>query len=616
MPSAFISVHPTVYPKVSARSVDELSMAPGNRLASRTAADADLPQQGQSAPVRSNPIGGLRELVRNFDQAGQSGRLIREVAEADWDSFYATAIGILNEEDDGEENRGRRNLVAVILGRGLLLDALCDQRLTRDGATTLVRLARDIDPLTDTYLARALAETSPELGSRSGQIIRLMEILEGISKHGRIPDTFRHILRSEDRHLKSKAVLMLGRSDAGGRWLLKRLGEQDPRIRANAVEALWGVDNAQVRDLLKIAMQDLDNRVAGNALLALYQLGDASAIPNILKMGRDKLPPFRQTAAWVMERTADPRFSEMLGRMLGDPEVRVRGRAFTALARVRSAAAEARRGTQWLLGADVTNEPDGIRRVALEVVAPGGARPAVAGTQIILAEDGRNVTDYEFQEVTHPPRMAVAFILPESSSGHGQSAWNAAALRALEWKPAGDRWTVLPYLTSPSTGGTRVRLETVSTQFAASLDDARAQFDDSRERVYYANAWGALARTEEPGFWPRKAARRLIVVNASASGPVASVIREQQGPAEAGVCIQAISLAHNSALEEVCHSTHGSYVIARDEVEAGGLVERACANLAARYAVSYHPLVAEPESLAVRIYGSGGWGEAQLRLAK
>lgn len=210
--------------------------------------------------------------------------------------------------------------------------------------------------------------------------------------------------------------------------------------------------------------------------------------------------------------------------------------------------------------------------------------------------------------------MAVAFVLPEAAEGRGPAAWNVAALRSLEWKRASDRWIVLPYLTGPSKGGTRVRLEEAAMQFSANLNDIRSQFDESRERIYFGNLWSALARTQEPGFWPRKAARRLIVVNVSDSGPSENVLRVQDGPAEAGAAIQAISVAHNPALDALCQLTRGSYLAARTEEGAGTLVERACTHLAARYTVSYRSPIAKPDDLTVRIFGSGGWGETQLRL--
>ena len=76
------------------------------------------------------------------------------------------------------------------------------------------------------------------------------------------------------------------------------LTKRDPRVRANAIEALWGSDSALARGLFREASRDVNNRVAGNALLGLYLLGDTSAVPQILKMAAQPDPLFRATAAW------------------------------------------------------------------------------------------------------------------------------------------------------------------------------------------------------------------------------------------------------------------------------------------------------------------------------
>lgn len=55
---------------------------------------------------------------------------------------------------------------------------------------------------------------------------------------------------------------------------MARLGESDPRVRANAIESLWGVDSPEARTLLSFATNDANNRVVGNALLGLYHLGN------------------------------------------------------------------------------------------------------------------------------------------------------------------------------------------------------------------------------------------------------------------------------------------------------------------------------------------------------
>src|SRR5437899_3333086 len=83
-----------------------------------------------------------------------------------------------------------------------------------------------------------------------------------------------------------------------------------------AIEALWGVDTPEVRAFLHAAARDPDNRVVGNALMGLYRLEDASAVPALLKMTSHESRRFRATAAWVMGETKDARFTKALAGML------------------------------------------------------------------------------------------------------------------------------------------------------------------------------------------------------------------------------------------------------------------------------------------------------------
>jgi HEAT repeat protein len=165
-------------------------------------------------------------------------------------------------------------------------------------------------------------------------MMRLMEIMVAISSFPRILPALMRMARHPDPHVRSKAVLMIGRGNPGAGWLQNRFAEPDPRIRANTVEALWGTDTAEVRGVLIAAAQDDNNRVAGNALLALYTLGESTAEPELRKMAGSQFPAFRATSAWVMGEIAEPRFAAVLARLVGDPSPMVRKRAFSALGKI------------------------------------------------------------------------------------------------------------------------------------------------------------------------------------------------------------------------------------------------------------------------------------------
>ena len=313
-----------------------------------------LTGHGGEDPIGGGPLGSNRKVpAREEGRALEAGRLIedlvrdsalearkkrrrsRGLAEEDWSSLHAAAIRALANE---EQSAGRRELVGLLIDRGLLIDALCDLSLSRTQALALGRTAAAIDPMTDVLLARFLAgKESAEGGLHAKELARLMEILAEISGGVRILPFLKRMTRHPNPHVRSKAVLMIGRVAPAQGGVRDRLAEADPGVRANMIEAIGETDSEDAHALLLAAAQDSNNRVAGNALLALYRLGDASVEPALRKMAEHEVYLFRASCAWVIGEIADPRFAGILARMVGDPEQPVRRRAFAALGKIAAA---------------------------------------------------------------------------------------------------------------------------------------------------------------------------------------------------------------------------------------------------------------------------------------
>ena len=274
-------------------------------------------------------------MVRNFSaDAVRYRHSIRELLDDDRDAFLSNVVRILKSDTD---SRAVQYLLALLVSENLLYDALCDPALNLDQALAVARLAARVDPMVDVGVARRLAEAavSDSEASGLGDAGRILQILGEISDGTRILPSLMRLLRNANPYLRSKAVLMIGRGNRSVKWVRHRLGEADARVRANAVEALWGVDSAEARELLRFATSDGNNRVAGNALLGLYWLGDCTVISELVKMAGHDASLFRLSAAWAMGETGDPRFSEVLGRMLADSNAGVRKRAFAAVSQVK-----------------------------------------------------------------------------------------------------------------------------------------------------------------------------------------------------------------------------------------------------------------------------------------
>jgi hypothetical protein len=235
------------------------------------------------------------------------------------------------------------------------------------------------------------------------------------------------------------------------------LAEPDPRVRANAIEALWGMDSDQACAVMREAADDPNNRVAGNALVGLYRAGETLAIPRILQLACHPKAEFRTTAAWIMEQSGSPRFLPALAHMVRESDPRARAwvfRAITKLKRAASGAAGLARLRVHLIGPSVRS---GSSRSIRAIIATEEGReiPRLPATSILLWEDSRIVTDYTVRPLERPDSIDLGLLLPRGVTGERA----LASLRPL--KRSQDRWqecryadasTALPLVEAVSVG--------------------------------------------------------------------------------------------------------------------------------------------------------------------
>ena len=550
--------------------------------------------------------------MHGFDQDAVGNRdLIRELLANDRQAFYSNALKILRTRDD---SRGVQYLVALLAANDLLLPALCDPALSREQARSLARAAIRVDPAADIELAKWLADYVAE-----GEPVqfehasRLLDILGEISDGSRILPSLMRLMRRSNSNLRSKAVLIIGRRCRSAQWAQQRLAEKDPRIRANAVEGLWGVDSEAVRELLQFAARDPNNRVSGNALLGLYYLGDCSVIPEILKMAGHESALFRSTAAWVMGESGDPRFREALAGLLKDPNSAVRKRGFAALGRIKAAAAQTLQAGRWrVAGLFVGNNArQDSRSIQLAVVSEDGReQPRILPTAFILTEDRRQVITYKVVERPTPEAMSVAFILPRRG-GPLESPWNPAALACLRWKRTSDLWASVPYSPAGDQGAPSASLDGAPLPFLASSDKVTETFTNVPARTSCMDFWAAIRRSVRTDKGPARGKRHVIVFShtkeSEAAGPelIAATLSSH-------AFVQVVSSVPNPALEDYCSRTHGNFQTAAADEEITTLIEQAYLNLLARYDITYQPVCPEAATLKIRVHAPSGWGESEI----
>lgn len=549
----------------------------------------------------------LESLVESFDRDAAAGKIrIRELLEQDPQSFQQGVVRLI--KSSPSSMRGMHYTVSLLAANNLLLLTLCDRALNLSQAATLARMALQLDPMMDVALAKKLADATA-LGEPLPDAGRLMDILGEISAGNRITSSLMRLWRSADPQMRSKAVLLIGRSSRSIQWAQSRLAETDPRIRANAVEALWGLDTAEAKVVLRAAAGDCNNRVAGNALFALYAMGDTSSISDLLKMAASDSPQFRSSAAWAMGETGDPRFSETLGRLMSESTAFVRKRAFVELSRLK-AAAKARQGREWRVAGRMLPDSGNMRQLTVEASSiDGSAPPRLLPTQFILSEDSRPVTHYQVEACTPPETLAVTFLFPHTT-GSATLPWIQGAIGCLNWKRPSDLWDTTFYLPAKMTAqGTPS-----PPQFTADGQAALAALQEPREQNVCPAFWDAVRNSAQAAIAPERGARYLIVYNQSTPEAPAGTAEIVSAVVASNTSVHVVSLDPCPPLEELCRGTQGSFRLAKAALDLPKLVEEAYLALLPRFLVGYPPVAPGARTLNVRVFDATGWGEATILL--
>jgi len=171
----------------------------------------------------------------------------------------------------------------------------------------------------------------------SAHSARALDILNETSVGRRLLPILSHLVDSSDPRTSEKATLFIGRRIQSVSWAARQLRRDDPRVRANAVEAIWGLKSAAATGLLEDCVADHCNRVAGNALVGLHMAGKPGVAEHITGIVSAPKPLFRSTAAWTMGKIGDANFVSQLVSLLRDDHPEVRSAALRSLIQLRRA---------------------------------------------------------------------------------------------------------------------------------------------------------------------------------------------------------------------------------------------------------------------------------------
>jgi HEAT repeats len=555
-------------------------------------------------PADKRSPDALTAFVRNFerDRADAMGKL-RDWLSDDRDGFYRAAVEVLRAEDD---SHGLRSVLGLLIGDGLIEEALCDEELSLREAARIARLAIQMEPQLEIRLARQLAGSVEDCGQAAvvAHAVRLISVLAEVSDGSRILPSLARLLHSGNPQLRSKAVLMMARGNRSTNWVQSRMADPDPRIRANALEALWGMDNWHARRLLAAGARDSSNRVVGNALFGLYRLGESSVLLEATRLASHASPAFRVTAAWLMGEMGDERLRAPLVQLMRDPVPAVRSRAFKALGRLKEQAASAPSAAAALCRiSGVFQKPDatwqkGARKLYASVTTPDGkGHMKILPTQFHLWEDGSPLLGYSVAERQAPDAMSVVFVLPRVLPST-ETPWITAASNCLNWKRPSDLWAYLAWAAPREQDAARAAEEGLS--FAANPQTLSAALTTFSTRDECSDLWRSILRAVKS---PAKAGRGkrhvLVYCHQAAEGDPGDDLANALRSADASV--QVISAAPNSELQELCRRTSTSLVRVETPEAAVQAIEQAYLSLLARYEITYQAGSPGAQLLEIRV---------------
>lgn len=276
--------------------------------------------------------------VEEFKKNPLATKLLRRFSDEMPDLFCQSALRHL----EGPSNPDACRLLSILMMRQQGLFQFLSDPVpgTRDKAIRVMRRMMAFDPSFDVRVAGRLPDRggmNHHVALHGRRATRILDILDEVSVGRRLLPVLSHLVQSDDKHLSAKATLFVGRRVQSAQWAANQLQQPDPRIRANAVESLWGLVHDEAISVLENSTKDKNNRVVGNGLMGLHILNQPVVFDIISEIMRAPKWEFRSTAAWIMGRMAYPEFVPDLTLLMKDDNPFVRTSARKAIISIRRA---------------------------------------------------------------------------------------------------------------------------------------------------------------------------------------------------------------------------------------------------------------------------------------
>ncbi|HEY3838252.1 MAG TPA: HEAT repeat domain-containing protein [Bryobacteraceae bacterium] len=283
----------------------------------------------------------LARAMVEFDRSHLPVRLIRRLADEFPALFLNSALRYLTSTD---QSAAHRFLGTVVIRQPGTLEYLTSPHFSsRGSAVNLFKRFLDIDPSYDVKLAERLPnrrESNLTEALDSARSTRALDILDQTSRGRRLLPIVGHLPTYPDTRISAKATLFVGRRVQSPEWTRKMIGQRDQRVRANAIESLWGLESPAAVELLEECAVDGNNRVLGNSLLGLHLAGRSEVEERVLSLANAGKYELRSTGAWVMGQIGTQDCIRRLTQLIRDDHPQVRNTALRSLLDIRRAEAK------------------------------------------------------------------------------------------------------------------------------------------------------------------------------------------------------------------------------------------------------------------------------------
>ncbi len=135
--------------------------------------------------------------------------------------------------------------------------------------------------------------------------VRAVQVLGLLRKHPQLKPLLAKLVTDRDEKIRATAATLLYKftSPDDQDTVIALLNDRDMRVRANTVETLENTGNARMIPVLKRFRRVESNRMRGNVLKALYNLGFKEIEQDLLEMMGAKDDFMTASALWVISQT-------------------------------------------------------------------------------------------------------------------------------------------------------------------------------------------------------------------------------------------------------------------------------------------------------------------------